>query len=144
MASVRNRVAVAALVAVFAVGTVSCGSSSGTSAGTNEPCKPNGKGDTVETLRVPQDHSTIQDAVCAAHQGDLVLVSKGIYREAVDVTTPNVTIRGTDRNTVILDGEFKLENGITIGPFTPAGAWWMCWRMIGRAPRVFCHEPGAL
>jgi hypothetical protein len=107
--------AVAALVAVFAVATAACGSSGGgASGGANEPCKPQGKGDKVETLRVPQDHPTIQEAVCAAHQGDLVLVSKGTYREAVDVTTPNVTIRGTDRNTVILDGGFKLENGIRV------------------------------
>ncbi len=106
--------ATAALVAVLAGGTVSCGSSSGTNGGAKEPCKPNGKGTKVETRRVPQDHDTIQAAVCAAHEGDLVLVSKGTYREAVDVTTPNITIRGTDRNAVILDGGFKLENGIRV------------------------------
>jgi len=114
MESLRNRLVVVGLAAVVAAGAASCGSSSGTSGGAKEPCEPNGKGDKVETLRVPQDHDTIQAAVCAAHQGDLVLVSKGTYREAVDVTTPNITIRGTDRNTVILDGGFKLENGIRV------------------------------
>lgn len=114
MVSVRNRVAVATFVTVLAVGAVSCGSSSGKRGTANEPCTPNGKGSKVETLRVPEDHDTIQDAVCAAHEGDLVLVDKGTYREAVDVTTPNLTIRGTDRNKVILDGGFKLENGIRV------------------------------
>ena len=112
MVSVRNRLAVVALAAVLA--TVSCGSSSGKRGTAKEPCTPNGKGSKVETRRVPQDHDTIQAAVCAAHEGDLVLVSKGTYREAVDVTTPNITIRGTDRNNVILDGGFKLENGIRV------------------------------
>ena len=115
MVSVRNRIATATLVAILAVATVSCGSSTGSTSGTpGEPCTPKGKGSQVETLRVPQDHDTIQGAVCAAHAGDLVLVDKGIYREAVDVTTPNITIRGTDRNGVILDGGFKLENGIRV------------------------------
>ncbi len=79
-----------------------------------EPCPSQGKGDKVETIRVPQDEPTIQKAVCAAHEGDLVLVSKGVYKEAVDVTTPYVTIRGVDRNDVILDGGFKRENGIRV------------------------------
>jgi hypothetical protein len=63
---------------------------------------------------VPADHATIQAAVDAAAPGDLVLVSPGVYNEAVDVTTPDLTIRGLDRNAVILDGEFELDNGIRV------------------------------
>jgi hypothetical protein len=75
-----------------------------------------GDGDTSEAsiVRVPQDHDTIQEAVDAAEEGDLVLVDEGTYNEAVNVTTPNITIRGVDRNKVILDGEFELENGIRV------------------------------
>ena len=65
-------------------------------------------------IRVPADQPTIQKAVDAAKAGDLVLVSPGTYKEAVDVTTPDITLRGVDRNKVILDGGFKLENGIRI------------------------------
>ena len=65
-------------------------------------------------IRVPADQPTIQKAVDSAKAGDLVLVSPGTYREAVDVSTANITIRGLDRNKVILDGGFKLENGIRI------------------------------
>ena len=65
-------------------------------------------------IRVPEDHKTIQAAVKAAKPGDMVLVGKGVYKEAVDVEVDDITIRGVDRNEVILDGEFKLENGIRI------------------------------
>ena len=53
------------------------------------------------------------EAVGAAAPGDLVLVSPGVYNEAVNVTTPELTIRGLDRNEVVLDREFELDNGIT-------------------------------
>ncbi|GIU93176.1 MAG: hypothetical protein KatS3mg011_2082 [Acidimicrobiia bacterium] len=63
---------------------------------------------------MPEEFPTIQAAVDAAQPGDLVLVGPGIYRESVSVTTPGLTIRGTDRNRVILDGEFTRENGIVV------------------------------
>ncbi|HEX2426272.1 MAG TPA: PLDc N-terminal domain-containing protein [Actinomycetota bacterium] len=66
------------------------------------------------TVRVPQDAPTIQAAVDRAQPGGLVLISPGVYVEAVVVTTPFVTIRGTDRNRVILDGDFRLDNGIQV------------------------------
>ncbi len=66
------------------------------------------------TLAVPGDFASIQDAVDAAAPGDLVLVEPGVYHEAVVVRTPSLVIRGTDRNQVILDGEFTLSNGIQI------------------------------
>jgi len=56
----------------------------------------------------------IQDAVDSALEGDLVLINPGVYNESVTVTTDYLTIRGTDRNSVIIDGEFMRENGIQI------------------------------
>lgn len=70
--------------------------------------------DAGSTIAVPADHATIQQAVDAATPGDLVLVSPGVYHEAVDVQTDNLTIRGLDRNAVVLDGEFELDNGIRV------------------------------
>jgi hypothetical protein len=64
------------------------------------------------TRSVPADYPTIQAAVDAAEPGDLVLIDRGLYLEAVDVRTPGVTIRGVDRNEVVLDGEFERANGI--------------------------------
>lgn len=63
---------------------------------------------------VPDDFATIQAAVDAASPGDLILLSPGTYNEAVDVVTDDLVIRGMDRNTVILDGNFELENGIRV------------------------------
>jgi hypothetical protein len=70
---------------------------------------------------IPGQYSSIQAAVDAARPGDWVLIGPGDYHEpgnrvppgaagddmagaAVLVTTPNIWIRGMDRNGVVLDG----------------------------------------
>lgn len=70
-------------------------------------------------LRVPEDYPTIQKAVNAAKPGDLVLIgpnttADGTYHEAVSVNTPDITIRGRDRNSVIVDGQYKLDDGFDV------------------------------
>ncbi len=67
------------------------------------------------TISVPTEQATIQDAVDAARSGDLILIEPGTYKEAVKVTTDDIRIRGTDRNSVILDGSHKLANGFYVG-----------------------------
>jgi hypothetical protein len=61
---------------------------------------------------------TIQAAVNAAKPGDWVLIDKGVYPEAVKITTPNLHLRGLDRNKVIVDGRHRKSatglNGIEI------------------------------
>ncbi|MGI9585692.1 MAG: PLDc N-terminal domain-containing protein [Acidimicrobiia bacterium] len=66
------------------------------------------------TLNVPEDYSTIQDAVDTAAPGDMVFVRSGVYNEAVTVRTPSLVIRGEDRNTTIVDGGFELSNGFHV------------------------------
>ncbi len=66
------------------------------------------------TIRVPEDYPTIQEAVDAAYPEDLILIAPGIYHESVVVLTPRLTIRGLDRNRVILDGQFRMDNGFTV------------------------------
>ena len=66
------------------------------------------------TLLVPKDYSTIQAAVDAAKPGSLVLVSPGVYKEAVTVTTENIVIRGLDRAGTVLAGGFVRDNGIKV------------------------------
>ena len=67
-------------------------------------------------LKVGNDeqYTTIQDAVNNSNEGDLVLIGPGVYNESVTVTTSYLTLRGTDRNKVIVDGQFMSENGIQI------------------------------
>jgi len=66
------------------------------------------------TLLVPQDYPSIQQAVDVARPGDLVLIDKGVYNESVTVKTNNIVIRGVDRNEVILDGEYRLTDGVRV------------------------------
>jgi hypothetical protein len=107
------------LAFALVLGAAACGSDDPESADDTG----SGSGDTTDTLpdgpsgvtiNVPEDHETIQAAVDAASPGDLILIAEGTYNEAVDVTTENLTIRGLDRNEVVLDGEFTLENGIRV------------------------------
>jgi len=65
-------------------------------------------------IQVPSDQPTIQDAVNAAQSGDLVLIDKGVYSEGVTVENDGITIRGMDRNAVVLDGRGKFSNGFTV------------------------------
>lgn len=108
----RRRGAAAVVVAVaVAVVAAACSSSSDTVGSTGSSAGGSGS---LDARQVPQEYPTIQEAVDAAQPGDLVLIDEGTYKEAVDVTTEDVTIRGVDRNKVILDGEFTLENGIRV------------------------------
>jgi pectin methylesterase-like acyl-CoA thioesterase len=65
-------------------------------------------------IHVPSDYPTIQAGVDAARSGDLVFIAPGVYHETVVVRTPNLTIRGEDRNTTVLDGQSKLGNAFLV------------------------------
>jgi plastocyanin len=96
-------------------GSVEVTEGGGGGTGTTEaPDDTDGAEGSGDVLGVPDDFETIQEAVDAAAPGDMVLVEPGVYNEDVDVETDGITIRGTDRNEVILDGEFELDNGIRV------------------------------
>lgn len=75
-----------------------------------------GCGPTTESrsLIVPTNFATIQDAVDAANPGDIVLIEPGTYSEEVLIATDSIVIRGMDRNTVVLDGQHRLSNGVYV------------------------------
>src|SRR5262249_5241371 len=112
-----GRAGTVALAALAMITLAAACSSETTTSGTGGT---NGTGSTPaaivsgKTIKVPGDQRTVQKAVDAAQSGDLILVSPGVYKEGVNVTTDNLTIRGVDRNTTILDGEFTQENGIRV------------------------------
>ena len=116
MRTMTGRRAIGAVLALVAVATVAVGCSSSDSDGATktDSGSTTAPASSLKAIRVPQDVKTIQGAVDKAKSGDLILVSAGVYKEAVDVSTPDITIRGVDRNKTILEGSFKLENGIRI------------------------------
>lgn len=61
-----------------------------------------------------QRFTTIQSAVDHAREGDTVLISPGVYREAVKVRTPGLRIRGTSRSGVVLDGGLARRTGLFV------------------------------
>jgi len=50
----------------------------------------------AKALRVPQDFSTIKEAVKAAEEGDVILIAPGTYRENLIIKKP-LTLRGAGR-----------------------------------------------
>jgi hypothetical protein len=68
------------------------------------------------TIRVPMDAPSVREAVRAAEPGDLILLDAGTYREEVVVPEgkEDITIRGTDRNKVVFDGENQRANAIQV------------------------------
>lgn len=68
----------------------------------------------VDAIRVPLDSFSIQGAVDQASPGDLILIDPGVYTEEVVISTPDLVIRGRDRNTVFVDGVHGFATGITV------------------------------
>lgn len=62
----------------------------------------------------PGEYHTIQAAVDAASPGDTIVIGAGVYQEEVGVSTPGLTIRGVDRESVILDGGGVRGNAFTV------------------------------
>lgn len=60
-------------------------------------------GQSTQELKVPQEYKTIQSAIAAALPGDTILIAAGIYPERLLIDKP-LTLRGEDRDQVILDG----------------------------------------
>lgn len=73
---------------------------------------PNGGGvGDQDVVRVPAD-ATLSDAGTRVAPGGLILIAPGTYTETLQVHADDVTVRGEDRNDVILDGELALQNGV--------------------------------
>ena len=69
-------------------------------------------------------YTTIQAAVSAAQRGDWILIAPGVYTGTVRITTPDLHLRGMNRNKVILDGRHHVGNGVVDH----------CRRRVGREP----------
>lgn len=56
-----------------------------------------------DTIKVPEDYSTIQEAVNAANPGDAILVANGTCNENVILYKDNLTLLGESPTTTIID-----------------------------------------
>ena len=65
-------------------------------------------------IAVPAEARTIQQAVDLAREGATILVAPGVYEESVRVRTRGLTIRGTRRGSVIIDGATERASGIVV------------------------------
>lgn len=55
-------------------------------------------------IRVPQDYTTIQEAINAAVSGETITVASGVYHEHIGIDK-SLTLAGEDCNTTIIDGD---------------------------------------
>jgi len=67
-------------------------------------------------IRVPEDAPTLQLAIEQAAPGDTIVLSAGTYGggNVVPREKHDITIRGVDRNEVVLDGADRRKNGIVV------------------------------
>ncbi len=63
-------------------------------------------------VRVPTDVATLQEAAGRVAAGGVIEVEPGTYEQSVTISTPDVTIRGTDRNSTIIDGDGSRPYGV--------------------------------
>lgn len=75
-------------------------------------------GGSLAVLRVPEDFSTIQEAVGAASPGDIIRVARGTYSERVVIDKPNLRLQGAQ---AVLDGSGVGGTGIGIHVFGAEG-----------------------
>lgn len=73
-------------------------------------CSPAANEDGV--IHVPSEVKTLTEAEEQAEPGDLILIAPGTYLEQMLITTPDITVRGEDRNDVVIDGEGVRPYGI--------------------------------
>jgi hypothetical protein len=97
-------------MAALALGLASCGSSSA-------PDKPRASASAANVepklLSVtPADN--LDQIMKSVNPGDTVLLGEGVYQQTIRISTPDVTLVGTDRNQVVIDAEVLRPNGIVV------------------------------
>ena len=92
-------------------------------------CAPSPPADDAETIRVPQDAATLADAADRIGPGGTIVIAPGVYAEQLLIDTPDVTVRGEDRNETVIDGGglrpygiVAIADGVRVENLTVTGA----------------------
>jgi len=96
------------LLAALCLGAAAVGCSTGTGA-TSTTTAPD-----RAVVRVPQDAATLTEAASRVAAGGTILLAPGHYTEQLQISTANVTVRGEDRNTTVIDGGGIRPYGIVV------------------------------
>lgn len=65
-------------------------------------------------IRVPADAASLAEAAERVEPGDTIVIAPGHYAEQILIDTPDVTIRGEDRNATVIDGDGIRPYGIVV------------------------------
>ncbi|MBX3068633.1 MAG: right-handed parallel beta-helix repeat-containing protein [Cryobacterium sp.] len=68
----------------------------------------------MSEVQVPRDAKTLSEAMSLVAPGGVISIAPGNYKEQLEVTKPNITIRGEDRNLTIIDGGGTRPYGIVV------------------------------
>ncbi len=81
------------------------------------------------TIRVPQDAATLELAADRVQTGGTIVIAPGVYEEQLVIDTPDVTVRGEDRNGTVIDGGglrpygiVAIADGVRVENLTVTGA----------------------
>lgn len=67
-----------------------------------------------DLVAVPADAATVAEAMDLVAPGGLVLLAPGTYAETIVVDVEGVTLRGEDRNAVVIDGQGLRPEGVVV------------------------------
>ncbi|MFC4336478.1 right-handed parallel beta-helix repeat-containing protein [Salininema proteolyticum] len=95
----RPRLSAAATVLILGLALAGCGSDE---AAPHEP----------ELVRVGV--GDVDEALSEAGPGDVILLEAGVYEQTIQVDTPGITLRGEDRDAVVVDGKGERGDGIVV------------------------------
>ncbi|MBW6463515.1 MAG: right-handed parallel beta-helix repeat-containing protein [Bacillota bacterium] len=63
------------------------------------------------SVTVPDKYATIQEAIDAAEEGDVIIVDVGVYRESIDFRGKNITLQSTDPDDPAIVSETIIDGG---------------------------------
>ena len=82
-----------------------------------------------DVVRVPADAATLTEAADRVAPGGMILIAPGTYDEQLLIDTPDVTVRGEDRNDTVIDGGgirpygvVAIADGVRVENLTVTGA----------------------